>query len=458
MTLNRRDFLASGVGAMSALSGAQDSFRYRGYLGWITDLATLPDTNAAWPSMRIDRQLLKDYSQTFGVMKEIGLQDLCIWGLYVSRAWPVDIASAVQPQRAKLVEQLIADAHKNHIRVVSGLGIYSWGFDEILKANPQLAKTSPNAMCGSDERSWEWMRKVIDFVFTRFPIDGVSMQSADQGRCKCDQCSRFSDTEYHARLNIRCADYIRSRWPKKVVAVSGWGMRFEDPASLPHLVELSRHIDYLIDVTDSSRRRDPALRQKLIAELHCAFGTLGGPQVEPPQHWARDRWFLPTVRRVGDHLTALYADGGRACEWFYHILANPGDEVSTWVAGKFLSNPSVTWQKHLDTTVERLYRVRQSEVRQALCEAFLAAEDAYFRYIPPTTCGTISMEPLVSSAPGPPVYLTKRLSAAERAQYSESLERTREQFEKLLPEIPEKKRMQRILSCIDNARKDCKSV
>ena len=71
MTLNRRDFLASGVGAISALSGAQDSFRYRGYLGWITDLATLPDTNAAWPSMRIDRQLLKDYSQTFGVMKEI---------------------------------------------------------------------------------------------------------------------------------------------------------------------------------------------------------------------------------------------------------------------------------------------------------------------------------------------------------------------------------------------------
>jgi hypothetical protein len=302
------------------------------------------------------------------------------------------------------------------------------------------------------------MRKVIDFVFTRFPIDGVSMQSADQGRCKCDQCSRFSDTEYHARLNIRCADYIRSRWPKKTVAVSGWGMRFEDPASLPHLTELSRNIDYLIDVTDSSRRWDPALRQKLIASLHCAFGTLGGPQVEPPQHWARDRWFLPTIRRVGDHLAALYADGGRACEWFYHILANPGDEVSTLVVGKVLSNPSVTWQKHLDTSVEKLYRVRQPEVRQALCEAFLAAEDAYFRYIPPTTCGTISMEPLVSSAPGSPVYQTKRLSAAERLQYAESLGQTRAQFEKLLPEIPEKRRMQRILTCIDNARKDCESV
>ena len=457
MPLTRRDFLASGAGALSALSGAQDGFRYRGYLGWITDLATMPDTNAAWPSMRINRQLLKDYSATFEVMKELGFQDLCVWGLYVSRAWPVDITSAVQPQRAKLVERLIADAHKRGIKVVSGLGIYSWGFDEILKANPELAKTSPNAMCGSDERSWEWMRKVIDFVFTRFPIDGVSMQSADQGRCKCDQCSRFSDTEYHARLNIRCAGYIRSRWPQKSVAVSGWGMRFADPDSIPHLVELSRHIDYLIDVTDSSRRRDPALRSKLIQSLHCAFGTLGGPQVEPPQHWARDRWFLPTIRTVGDHLASLYSDGGRACEWFYHILANPGDEVSTWVAGKMLSNPAVSWQKHLDASVERIYRVQQPQLRQAVCEAFLAAEDAYLRYIPPATCGTISLEPLVSSSPGLPIYLTKRLSAADRSQYSESLRLVRKRFEKLAPEIPEKKRINRILNCIDNARKDCDS-
>ena len=93
MPLTRRDFLASGAGALSALSGAQDGFRYRGYLGWITDLATMPDTNAAWPSMRINRQLLKDYSATFEVMKELGFQDLCVWGLYVSRAWPVDITS-----------------------------------------------------------------------------------------------------------------------------------------------------------------------------------------------------------------------------------------------------------------------------------------------------------------------------------------------------------------------------
>jgi hypothetical protein len=454
MSFRRREFLAAGAGAISALSAAPAPFSYRGYLGWITDLATMPDTHAAWPSMRIDRALLEDYSKSFAVMKEIGFEDLCVWGLYVSRAWPVDITSAVQPKRAGLVERLIEDAHKSGIRVVSGLGIYSWGFDEILKANPQLAKSNQSTMCGSDEESWTWMRKVIDFVFTRFPIDGVSMQSADQGRCTCDQCRRFSDTEYHARLNIRCADYIRSKWPKKLIAVSGWGMRFEDAASLPHLEELSRHIDYLIDVTDSSRRRDPDLRRKLIGSLHCAFGTLGGPQVEPPQHWARDRWFLPTIRRVGEHLDALYADGGRACEWFYHILSNPGDEVSTWVAGKMLSAPTAGWQKHLDSSVERIYGISRPQVRQDLCEAFLAAESAYFRYISPNMCGTISLEPLVSSSPGAPVYLTKRLTAAQRSEYRQALGPVRGSFQKLLPDVPDKRRMKLILRCIDNARKD----
>src|ERR1051326_5892995 len=272
--VNLRDFVASSVAACLPLAAAPDqAFQYRGYLGWITDLATFADTYAEWPSMRIDEPLLKDYRETFQLMKTLGFQDLCIWGLYVSRAWPVDIASAVTPERARQVEKLIADARASGVRIVSGLGVYSWGFEEILRAHPRLRKTAKkSAMCGSEEESWEWMRKVIDYVFRRFPIDGVSMQSADQGRCTCEKCSRYTETEYHATLNIRCAKYIHSQWPGKRIAVSGWGMRFEDAASLPALVELSKHIDYLIDVRDSSRHKDPAFRAKLTSALKCAFG------------------------------------------------------------------------------------------------------------------------------------------------------------------------------------------
>jgi hypothetical protein len=451
--LNRRSFLA-GAGRAFAAPAAGRPFSHRGYLGWITDLATQPDASAAWPSMRLDEALLDDYRRTFDGMKETGLGDVCVWGLYVSHSWPLDLTSAVPPDRGRMVEKLIAAAHAKGIRVISGLGVYSWGFDEILKAHPNLTRGNRSAMCGSDEESWEWMRKVIDYVFTRFPIDGVSLQSADQGRCPCDRCRRYSDTEYHARLNIRCAEYIRSRWPRKGIAVSGWGMRFEDPASLEPLRELGRHIDYLIDVRDSSRRRDPAFRKKLIEALPCAFGTLGGPQVEPPQHWPRDRWFLPTVRRVGAHLEALYAEGGRACEWFYHIDANPGCEISNRVAALVLADPLTPWQKHLDSALERIYRVRRPVVREALAEAFLAAEDAYCRHLPPEFCGTISLEPLVSSEPGPPVYLTKRLQPGQRKEYARDLAAVRTRFEKLSREVPDRPRMQKILACIGNVQSD----
>ena len=456
--MNRRNFLATAASGALTAAAANSGFRYKGYLGWITDLATAADTYAEWPSMRVDEPLLRDYRETFSIMKQLAFEDLCIWGLYVSRAWPVDIHSAVTPERAKLIDRLIADAHAKSIRVISGLGVYSWGFDEILNARPHLRKTSnKSTMCGSEEESWEWMRKVIDFVFTRFPIDGVSMQSADQGRCTCDQCKRYSETEYHARLNIRCADYIRSKYPGKQVAVSGWGMRFADPASLPHLVELSNHIDYLIDVRDSSREHEPALRKQIASSLKCAFGTLGGPQVEPPQHWERDRWFLPTCRANATHLNELYGDGGRACEWFYHILANPGDELSTWVVGKTLAEPATPWRKHFDSSIEQIYGTTKTSVRDGLGEAFLAAEDAYLRHIP-KFCGTISMEPLVSSKPGPPVYLTKRLNASQRAEYAASLRTVRALFAKLQPEVPEKKRIAFIVRAIDNVQKDIASA
>ncbi len=96
--------------------------------------------------------------------------------------------------------KLIDLAHAKGLRVISGLDAHtSSGFDEILHANPNLMKGNSHTMGGSEEASWEWMRKVIDYAFTRFPIDGVSMQSADQGRCTCDRCSRYSATEHHVR-------------------------------------------------------------------------------------------------------------------------------------------------------------------------------------------------------------------------------------------------------------------
>lgn len=472
-TISRRDILRAGAaaactltcGGKSLLSSSQcaaqsspspDSLRFHhtGYLGWITDLATEPEPAAQWPSMRLDAGLLADYTRTFEVMEMLGFNEISIWGFYVSRSWPVDIGSSVAPDRGYSVEQLIDAAHRRGIRVYSGLGVYSWGFEDIIKAHPNLARTSDQAMCASEPRAWEWMQRVIDFVFSRFEIDGVSMQSADQGRCRCSQCVRYSDAEYHATLNIRVAEYIRSRWPDKTIGLNSWGLRFSDGKALPLLVRMSDKVDYIIDAHDSSRDGDPGYRRELIESLHCDFGTLGGPQVEPPQHWKRNRWFLPTARRVGEHLEHLFIDGGRACEFFFHILANPGDELTMWLAGKVLSEPATPWREHLKWCIEKLYNVSEPYIRDDLAEVFLRAEDAYFRYVPGSMCGTVSLEPLVSDHPGPPIYLADRLGDAQLNAYGQEMVSIRTKLEKLSARMLRRDKIENIVTCINGCLKD----
>ena len=430
------------------------SFRHRGYLGWITDFATHPDRTAMWPSMELDDDLLADYRRKFELMKRLGYNEMSVWGLYVSRAWPVDIESSVTAERGEKVEQLLEMARQNGVRVYSGLGVYSWGFEQIIKVHPELSRGNARAMCPQNEHSWDWMRRVIDFVFDRFPIDGVSMQSADQGRCSCDECSRYGEAAYHALLNLRCAEYIRERQPDKTVAVNSWGMKFDEPDNLEALVRMGKKVDYIIDTHDSSRRRDPAYRRQLIDSLDCAFGTTGGPQVEPPQHWQRDRWFLPTAKRQGEHLAALHQDGGLACEYFYHILENPGDEISFHMAGRMLSDPETPWENHLRSTLEELFETTNEGLLESLANLVVRSEDAYFQHLPSGIAGTISMEPLVSDKPGPPVYLSKRLDAEQRRSYGQEMEGVREGFQKLLTEAPRRDKVEKIVTCLGNVLDD----
>lgn len=468
-SVSRRELLRSGallagtlcVPALPrAVQGAtrpvrpEPRFVHRGYLGWITDLASEPDTRAAWPSMRLDERLLEDYRKTFDLQAKLGFNEISIWGLYVASAWPVDIKSCITPERERLVRTLIEEAHRRGIKVLSGLGVYSWGFEKIIQANPKLARTGPLTMCASEPEAWEWMRKVIDFVFTQYPIDGVSMQSADQGRCRCLPCRAYTDPEYHALLNCRAGDYIRERWPGKVIGVNCWGLPLGDAASFPAIGTTGRVADYIIDARATSRWDSKTARRDLIASLPCAFGTIGGPQVEPPQHWQRDRWLLPTLRHAGEHLAALWADGGRACEYFFHILANPGDEISMRLAGRILSAPDVPWERHLRLAVMDMFEVGRDAIADALAQLLLRAEDAYFRHLPSDICGTISLEPLVSDRPGPPIYLTERLTASQRAAYRADLQKLAPEFEKLVPEVGRPDKVRSILACVRNVLAD----
>ncbi len=408
--------------------------------------------------MRLDDQLLQDYRETFALMRRVGFNEIVVWGLYTANNWPLDLKSAVSSERGRRVEQLIASAHEHGIKVLSGLGTYSWGFAEIIKANPKLNGGNANAMCASEPESHAWMERVLAFVFTRFPIDGVSMQSADQGRCKCPRCSKLGDADYHAQLLARTADLIHAKWPGKIVGMSNWGVSFGNPKDQVTFAKLSRSFDYMIDQNDSARWGGRPYRREFINALGCALGTSGGPVVEPPQHWARDRWFLPTCRAVHRHLQALQADGGRACEFFYHILANPSSELTWHVAGRTLANPQVSLETHLDAVLEELYQPRDAATREALGQFFLEVEDAYLRYLSKDECGTISLEPLVGNRPGPPVYLRDRLKPEQRVVYAAKVERLTASFAKLQSNLQAKARSARVAACLAAVRKDLETI
>ena len=104
------------------LSNASAQFQHRVYYGWITDLASEGRPNDPWPSTRIDDKLLNDYDVNLKFMHEIGLNEIVIWGLFISREWPLDLKDAIDETRRKQVLAIIDKAHQYNIKVLSGMG------------------------------------------------------------------------------------------------------------------------------------------------------------------------------------------------------------------------------------------------------------------------------------------------------------------------------------------------
>lgn len=456
---------------------------------WINDIRSEPITHENWPSVIIDRRTSGDFASTLRLLNQAGYTALDIFGLLTNHDWPLEIETVIDRARKRQVDALIETAHRHDIKIIYGLGVYSWGFDTIIRSDPGVRGTNPSVMCGSKPGSRQWMRKVIDFVAAHFDVDGYHLEVADQGRCSCPECSKETHLEYYCRLNRETADYIRGRYPGKMLLVntSGympWG-DFVKPEEFPVLNDMGRSIDVLIDGGNHGLFIHEEQRRRFVEGFPSDYGTSGGFWIYPPQRWDRQRWFLPYLQIDAAHLKRLHGDGSRACELYLGPLVNPSTEVNVFCNGRLLGDVQREPADILGEAIDLLYKPKTEADDDRLKEIFLRAERAFFdcwsphriwglpapytdgieslfewsrehpeRAIP----GELFLEPLLGSEPGFPVYLAVHMTREGRQSYRRELHDLRSMVSALDRGFNDNGRIERIERCMDNVLEDLDTV
>jgi len=352
--------------------------KYRtAYGAWINDMRNVGMPGERWPYPALDEQAENDIINCIKLQGEAGFNIFTVWGLLTTWGWPCDLISAVDGARRARVNRIISAAHHHGLKIITGIGVYSWGFDEIVKNHPEAAGNNPHAMCASKPASWEWMKKIVDFVMAEFPgFDGIHMESADLGRCSCEQCAAYGDVQYHVMVNIKTADYIRVRYPGKIIMASSCGFDGVpgEEKEAAQVAELSGHIDYFIVPHLKFRDGRPP---EFMRNFRCEFGGSGGFWIYPPQRSERLRWFLPHPKQTGEYVKGMVQAGSGAIEYYMGPAVNPGAEFNMFFGGKMLSEPEKPIKQTALETIERLYRPKDDETREQLAELFFDAEAAY---------------------------------------------------------------------------------
>lgn len=443
------------------------AFDYRLLLGWINDNSTRPLQGKRWPITDVDQQTVSDYQSFLKTVSDYGYNGITLWGLYASHAWPVPLKNAFEPGRRRLIDHILNDADRLGIKVLYGLGVYSWGFEEIIRHDPTTARNEGRiawgtfqpdngvAMCYHSQSARRWMREIVDLCVKEVGTQGFGFQSGDLGRCYCTQCRRMSDTEYHSRVINETAEYVKRQHPKQILGMSAWGVDLGCGAAA--LQQMTSHLDFLTDVTDQSARKGRGYRRSLAAGLPCAVGSLGGPVIVPPQRWERDRWFLPHAEMTAASIRSLREDGGRAFEFFMGPMANPQFNIMTRFVGLLLSNPQQTAEQALYQVVERLYRPVAPEATAAIVHWLIDVERAYMTRVGDISSGEFDFEPLKGENAGEPVYLT-RLSNKALLGYRNDLERFSKQLPGLCARCRRSEELQLVGRCLASVLRDIRQV
>jgi hypothetical protein len=460
--MNRRDFLKeAGVMAVgltvatsppalaaelttSSTDNKRTSYKYRIAFGaWINDMRATPLPLENWPAPQFDDEAIESAIRAMDVQAAAGFNYIDVWGLFATYGWPVDIVSACPPERRRRIERLLQAARDRKLRLVLGLGTYSWGYDQIIAADPEVRGKNPDgsphahAMCDANPRSFEYVRKIIDFALGNFDFGGVHLESCDLGCCHCPECAgKDGVVGYNARINQKTADYIKSKWPDKFVYVItiNWlpaGKHFT-AEERGKLTALGKHVDCIFDQGHTGYQVAEADRRQFIAQLPCAYGTSGALWLYPDTRWDRESYFLPYAFRSGQAIQREFQDGVQGCMFYQGPVTNPGQEFMIACGGRFLRDPNGAVSDVVTEALQEFYRPKTDDALKRLTHVFQTAEDSYFNQwsddrfrgiwgVP--VPGEFKLDQrLFGTSPGPATYLKDPcLDAAGRKEYRKGL-------------------------------------
>jgi hypothetical protein len=397
--------------------------------------------------------VISDFTETLGFLERTGMNEITAWGLFTDEGWEPEIEKTIDSDRKKTVKAVLRAAHERHIKVLCGMGIYSWGFGKILRQYPDLGcPGNPAVMDLSKPGCWEWQKKVLDYVMDNFEFDGFSLQSGDHGWCKSGSYADLSAMQYHAVLNQKVVTHIRSRKPGYIIGISGWGMDFSDPNDLDAIYEMTKNLDYLIDVNETALYGGKGYRAELIAKIApCLYGNTAIPNIEPIQAIDRSSYFIPTVFSSCGRLKQIWADGGRACEAYARTRGNQGDLVTVEAVARLLSDPGKDINEVLKDVLSELYSPATKQDLDRLAWLFRKAEKAFFDYaFRPDTAGhddmVILLLPRDSGGPDPDYF--DNMDPAARATYAGLMKQLLEEAEVLRPAMRKKDLMDILITSI----------
>ena len=439
--------LSAEVGSRKSIAKSSNSFDYRiAYGCWVNDMRLEPLPLEEWPAPQMDDETVRSVIRAMDVQSYFQYNCLDAWGLLATTAWPINLGDGVDKHRRQRVKQIVSEAHNREIKVIYGMGTYSWGYAKIIENDPsRTAKNrdgslNKNALYDANPKSFEWVKNILDFVLSEFDFDGLHLESFEQGGCFCPECAgKAGVVEYHSRINGKTAYYIRSKWPEKFINVIpiGWAMdsneRFNE-TDKKAIIELSKHIDGFYDQGWHGTYIPSEERSAFINQLHCTYGTSGGRWVYPSQRWDRESFFIPHMKHQGIAIKEQFVQGARGIMQYQGPVNNPGTEVNIACSGLISYDTSQSINDVVAKVIGELYRPKNENAHKKLVQVFLKGEDAYFdqwgdsverfrKYWKTGSAGEFYMDNLFGDSPGPAGYLTNPvyLDGAGRMAYKKSM-------------------------------------